>query len=68
MKRTTLVLGACGQIGSELTLALRAAFGEDAVIASDIKEPTLLELKNGPFEFLDASEAQAYALHVKSTM
>jgi nucleoside-diphosphate-sugar epimerase len=56
MKRTTLVLGACGQIGSELTLALRAAFGEDAVIASDIKEPTLLELKNGPFEFLDASD------------
>ena len=56
MKRTTLVLGACGQIGSELTLALRAAFGEDAVVASDIKEPTLLELKNGPFEFLDASD------------
>ena len=58
MKRTTLVLGACGQIGSELTLALRAAFGEDAVVASDIKEPTLLELKNGPFEFLDASDGE----------
>ena len=58
MKRTTLVLGACGQIGSELTLALRAALGEDAVVASDIKEPTLLELKNGPFEFLDASDGE----------
>ena len=57
MKRTTLVLGACGQIGTELTLTLRAKYGNDAVIATDIKEPGLIELKEGPFEILDASDA-----------
>jgi nucleoside-diphosphate-sugar epimerase len=32
-----LVIGACGQIGTELTLALKAKFGNDAVLAADIK-------------------------------
>ena len=57
MKKTTLILGACGQIGTELTLALREKYGNDAVVATDIKEPALAELKNGPFEILDASDA-----------
>jgi nucleoside-diphosphate-sugar epimerase len=57
MKKTTLILGACGQIGTELTLALREKYGNDAVIATDIKEPALAELNNGPFEILDASDA-----------
>ncbi|MGK7390945.1 MAG: NAD-dependent epimerase/dehydratase family protein [Candidatus Cyclobacteriaceae bacterium M2_1C_046] len=48
-----LVIGACGQLGSELTLALREKFGNEAVIASDIKKPGE-ELMNGPFEVLDA--------------
>jgi nucleoside-diphosphate-sugar epimerase len=40
-----LVIGAGGQIGTELVLELAKRFGEDAVIASDIKEecPKLLE-------------------------
>ena len=50
-------MGACGQIGTELTLTLREKYGNDAVVATDIKEPTLAELKNGPFEILDASDA-----------
>lgn len=58
MKKTTLILGACGQIGTELTLALRTKYGNDAVIATDIKEPALAELKDGPFEILDASNAE----------
>jgi len=58
MKRTTLILGACGQIGTELTLTLREKYGKNAVVASDIKEPALAELKNGPFEILDASEGE----------
>jgi nucleoside-diphosphate-sugar epimerase len=58
MKRTTLILGACGQIGTELTLTLREKYGNDAVVASDIKEPALAELKNGPFEILDASDGE----------
>ena len=58
MKRTTLILGACGQIGTELTLTLREKYGNDAVVASDIKGPALAELKNGPFEILDASDGE----------
>ena len=57
MKKTTLILGACGQIGTELTLTLREKYGDEAVVATDIKEPALTELKNGPFEILDASDA-----------
>lgn len=58
MKTTILVLGACGQIGTELTLVLRAKYGNDKVVASDIREPQLEELKNGPFEILDASDGE----------
>ena len=57
MNKTTLILGACGQIGTELTLTLREKYGNDAVVATDIKEPALVELTNGPFEILDASDA-----------
>ena len=49
---TILVTGACGQIGSELVLALRKIHSK--VIASDLKDP-IGELKDsGPFERLDA--------------
>ncbi len=49
-----LVTGAVGQIGSELTTALRKQNGEENVIASDIRMPTDVELRDaGPFEFLD---------------
>ena len=58
MKKTTLILGACGQIGTELTLTLRAKYGNDAVVATDIKEPALAEIKDGHFEILDASDAK----------
>ncbi len=48
-----LVIGAFGQLGSELTLALRKLYGNENVIASDLKEP-VGELANGPFEILNA--------------
>ncbi|HCP41451.1 MAG TPA: NAD-dependent epimerase [Cryomorphaceae bacterium] len=57
MKKTTLILGACGQIGTELTLTLREKYGNETIIATDINEPRLAELKNGPFEVLDASDS-----------
>ncbi|MCB0463914.1 MAG: NAD-dependent epimerase/dehydratase family protein [Flavobacteriaceae bacterium] len=50
----TLIIGACGQIGSELTYKLRAELGAENVIASDIKESNLELVKSGPFKILDA--------------
>ena len=48
-----LVTGAVGQIGSELTFALRNKYGEDKVIATDIRMPSNRDLRDsGPFEFL----------------
>ena len=53
-KETILVTGSGGQLGSELTLALRKIYGPDQVIASDIAIPKNLELtQSGPFETLD---------------
>jgi len=49
-------MGACGQIGSELTLALREIYGNDNVIASDIREGTKELMGSGPFEILDATD------------
>ena len=52
--RRILVTGAVGQIGSELTLLLRRTYGGDRVIATDVRMPTDVELRDsGPFEFLD---------------
>ncbi|MDH5398903.1 MAG: NAD-dependent epimerase/dehydratase family protein [Cyclobacteriaceae bacterium] len=47
-----LVTGACGQLGSELTLALREKYGSKQVIATDIRQPAHC-LHNEPFELLD---------------
>ena len=53
MKDTVLVVGACGQIGTELVVGLRQIFGNDKVIASDIKPANTPDLLSGPFEKLD---------------
>lgn len=51
-----LVTGACGQIGSELTVALRDRYGSERVLATDIAEPEQAVRKCGPFEFLDVTD------------
>ena len=52
--RKILVTGALGQIGSELVVALRHQYGAENVIATDIRMPTDVRLRDsGPFEFLD---------------
>jgi nucleoside-diphosphate-sugar epimerase len=57
--RRILVTGALGQIGSELVVALRARYGNEAVIASDIRLPPLETLRPGErFEFLDSTNAR----------
>ena len=48
---TILVTGACGQIGSELVLALRKIYNN--VIATDLKDPTDELKASGPFERMD---------------
>ncbi len=52
-------MGACGQIGTELTLALREKFGNDQVVASDIREGSESLMASGPFELLDATNYEA---------
>jgi len=49
-----LVTGSVGQIGSELTAMLRERYSEKMVVATDIRMPSDVELRDaGPFEFLD---------------
>lgn len=55
-----LIVGASGQIGTELVLELRKRFGDDNVIASDIKEEPSELLKNGLYEKLDIMDNEAY--------
>ena len=54
-----LVIGCAGQIGSELVPALRSIYGDQNVVASDIKTTPITEelAKAGPFETLDILNA-----------
>lgn len=51
-----LIIGACGQIGTELTLKLREIHGKDQVVASDIREGANELMQSGPFEILNATD------------
>lgn len=59
-----LIVGAGGQIGSELTTKLRGIYGNSNVVAADMKANETLAA-DGPFELLDALDAEAYAALVK---
>lgn len=54
MSTTILVIGACGQIGTELTIKLRSIYGSNAVIASDIREGNHKMMSSGSFEIVNA--------------
>ncbi|MBN9284656.1 MULTISPECIES: L-threonine 3-dehydrogenase [Flavobacterium] len=56
MNTTILIIGACGQIGSELTVKLRQIYGNDNVIASDIRKGTQDFVATGPFEVVNAMD------------
>lgn len=58
MTDTILIIGASGQIGSELTVKLREIYGADKVIASDIRKGSDALVDSGPFEVLDATNQQ----------
>jgi nucleoside-diphosphate-sugar epimerase len=54
----TLVIGAGGQIGTELVLALRNKKGNDVVIAADIKEEPSEALASGPYLKMDVLDRE----------
>lgn len=64
-KERVLILGACGQIGVELTLALRGIYGADNVIATDIRDEHVLLSGSGPFQQLDAMDGNAITETIK---
>jgi len=49
-----LIIGACGQIGTELTHRLRSIHGTENVIASDIRKLNNDVVNSGPFEVVNA--------------
>lgn len=59
MSSKILVIGACGQIGTELTTKLRDIYGVNNVIASDINTRNLELVNSGPFEIIDAKNYNA---------
>lgn len=54
MTTKILIIGACGQIGTELTQKLRSIYGNDNVIASDIRKLNNDIVNNGIFEVVNA--------------
>ncbi|RZN84623.1 MAG: NAD-dependent epimerase/dehydratase family protein [Winogradskyella sp.] len=59
MSSKILIIGACGQIGTELTTKLRELHGVDNIIASDINTRNLDLVNSGPFEIIDAKNYNA---------
>jgi nucleoside-diphosphate-sugar epimerase len=59
MSSKILIIGACGQIGTELTTKLREIHGVDNVVASDINTRKLDLVNAGPFVILDAKNFNA---------
>ena len=62
-KEKILVIGASGQIGVELTMALRKIYGNANVIASDLREENPLLHGTGPYVSLDVMNKEM--LHVQ---
>lgn len=54
MDTKILIIGACGQIGTELTAKLRATYGVNNVIATDIRKLDNEVVNNGIFEVVNA--------------
>lgn len=52
-----IITGSLGQIGTELVIKLRNKYGNENVLATDIREPEAgSEILNGPFEILDVTD------------
>src|SRR4030042_4654414 len=65
-KKKILVTGSVGQIGSELTMALRNKYGNDNVVACGRKtKPSEKLLNSGPFEIVDILDKEGMIKVVK---
>lgn len=53
------ITGALGQIGSELTIKLRDIYGENNVIATDIRKNDSEAAQSGPFEVVDVMDSKS---------
>lgn len=61
----TIIIGACGQIGTELVLELRKKEGNENVIAADVREVCPEVLNNGPYvkmDILDRENVREYII------
>ena len=57
--KNILIVGAVGQIGSELTMSLRKIYGNENVVASTRKSPpSELVRETGPFEFFNVTDRE----------
>jgi len=68
--RKIVVIGAGGQIGSELVLELRKRFGNDAVVASDLKEECPEIIRSGAYvqlDILNKEQIRKYIIEEKIT-
>ncbi len=52
-KEVILVIGAAGQIGTDLVIELRKRYGDSQVVASDIRDASEEVMEGGPFVHLD---------------
>ena len=50
-----LIIGSGGQIGTELVKKLRGIYGNENVVASDLRQLTGEIAENGPFERIDST-------------
>lgn len=63
----SLIIGAGGQLGTVLTQKLRALYGKDNVVTSDLRpiaQPTTIG-ESGPFEIIDATDQDRIAEVIK---
>ncbi len=61
-----MVTGSVGQIGSELTMALRKKYGNDNVLATGHRTEPSPELRDsGPFEFINVAKKETIEEVVK---
>jgi len=65
--KKVLVIGAGGQIGTELVLTLRTKFGNDQVVAADVKETCPDQLANGPYRKMDILDREDVSAYIRET-